>query len=118
MVSARPTPREDARVLLQTLPLPLAQLVLRALNAKNAPERHHNAYYLVECAIKCSAAARVGVWLERAATPGSDMARKLEALVLPSTGHWCEILRELGRELSERKDAARLPLASGTRRST
>ncbi|MEO7331835.1 MAG: serine/threonine-protein kinase, partial [Minicystis sp.] len=43
--------------------------------------------------------------------PGSDLAKRLETLVLPSLGHWCELLRELGGSLSQRPDAALLPLA-------
>lgn len=101
--------KQEIRGLIQSLPLPIAQLVLRALNAKSAPERHHNAYYLAECILKLAAAARVGVWIEHALSPGSDLARKLEALVLPSTGQWCECLRELSRALGDRKDAALLP---------
>src|SRR5438128_1446315 len=112
MTSSPVHAQSDARSLLHTLPFPLAQLVLRALIATNAPERHHIANYLAECAIKLAASARVGVWLEHAATPSGDIARKLEALVLPSTGHWCEILREVSRDLSERKNAAVLPLGS------
>jgi len=112
MPPSRPSVPSDVRPLLQTLPLPLAQLVLRALNAKNAPERHHSAYYLAECTIKLAASARIGVWLEHAALSNSDMTRRLESLVLPSMGHWCELLREISRDLSGRKDAALLPLAA------
>lgn len=127
MMSASTTSKSSARSLLQSLPYPLALLVLRALNSKSAPERHHSAYYLAECALKLAAAARVGVWLERAGMLGDaddkpaavdfnqDIARRLEALVLPSAGHWCEILREVSRNLAERKDAALVPLASETR---
>jgi tRNA A-37 threonylcarbamoyl transferase component Bud32 len=97
------------RELLQTLPLPLAQLLRRAMNGKSAAERHHGAFYLAECTLKIASAARVGLWLDRALVPGGDLARKLEALVLPSLGHWCELLRELTLSLSKRPDVALLP---------
>ncbi|MEP7119372.1 MAG: serine/threonine-protein kinase [Byssovorax sp.] len=97
------------RELLQTLPLPLAQLLRRALNGKSAAERHHGAFYLAEGTLKIASAARVGLWMDRALVPGGDLARKLEALVLPSLGHWCEMLRELTLALSKRPDVALLP---------
>jgi predicted Ser/Thr protein kinase len=99
------------RELMAQLPLPLAQLLRRALNGKSAVERHHGAFYVAECALKLASAARVGLWLERALVPGSELARRMEALVLPSLGLWCELLRELGLSLAQRPDAALLPLA-------
>ncbi len=125
MTSSSTVSKPNARILLQSLPYPLALLVLRALNSKSALERHHSAYYLAECALKLAAAARVGVWLESAGMLGDlqdkpppfdkDIARRLEALVLPSAGHWCEMLREVSRHLGERKDAAFVPLAPEAR---
>jgi predicted Ser/Thr protein kinase len=97
------------RELLQALPLPLAQLLRRAMNGKSAAERHHGAFYLAECTLKIAGAARVGLWMDRALVPGGDLARKLESLVLPSLGHWCELLRELTLSLSKRPDVALLP---------
>lgn len=94
---------------MHALPLPLAQLVLRALNGKSAADRHHAAFYLAELALKLASAARVGLWLDRALDPASDLARKLEALVQPSLGHWCELLREVTLALSRRADVALLP---------
>lgn len=109
---AGPPSSANLRALMATLPLPLAQLVRRALNGKSAVERHHGAFYLAECALKLAAAARVGVWLERALSqPTPELARRMEALVLPSLGHWCELLRETGAALAQRPDAALLPLA-------
>ncbi|MFO0588438.1 MAG: serine/threonine-protein kinase [Polyangiaceae bacterium] len=109
----RATPKAKAAAVLRermaTLPLPLAQLVLRALNGKSPADRHHAAFYLAECTLKLAASARVGLWMERAIDPSSDLARKLEALVLPSLGHWCEILRELVTALSKRADVALFP---------
>jgi predicted Ser/Thr protein kinase len=108
-VDRAPGAGSGLRELLQTLPLPLAQLLRRALNGKSAAERHHGAFYLAECTLKIASAARVGLWMERALVPGGDLARKLSALVLPSLGHWCELLRELTLSLSKRPDAALLP---------
>jgi len=98
---------------MHALPLPLAQLVLRALNGKSAADRHHAAFYLAECTLKLAASARVGLWIDRALEPTSDLARKLEALVLPSLGHWCELLREITQALSKRADVALLPPICG-----
>lgn len=42
------------------LPLPLAQLYRRALNAKTPHDRHHHAYCLAEAALKLSASLRIG----------------------------------------------------------
>ena len=67
-----------ARPLLHSLPLPLAQLLLRALNAKSAIEQHHCAYYLLEASIKLAAAARAGAWL--ATNPPAEVR-----LLLPLT---------------------------------
>jgi serine/threonine protein kinase len=92
------------------LPLPLAQLARRTLNAKSSLERHHNAYYLAEAALKLAAAARIGIWLDRCLVPGSTLAQDLEALVMPSTGHWRGCLERVDASLAKRKDAALLPL--------
>ena len=104
-----PSAAAALRERMAALPLPLAQLVLRALNGKSPADRHHAAFYLAECTLKLASAARAGLWMERALDPTSDLARKLEALVLPSLGHWCELLRELTLALSRRPDVALLP---------
>ena len=96
--------------LLQALPLPLAQLLRRSLNGKSAVERHNNAYYAAEAALKLAAAARIGVWLDRCIEPGGPLARQLEALALPSAGHWAGFLRDVDRALAGRPDCATLPL--------
>ncbi|MCB9674402.1 MAG: protein kinase [Alphaproteobacteria bacterium] len=98
---------------LHELPLPIAQLVRRALNAKSALERHHNAFYLAEATLKLAATARIGVWLEHCLEPGGEIERVLESLVMPSLGHWCGYLRALDKALAERPDAALLPLSDG-----
>lgn len=98
--------------LLHRLPLPLAQLLRRALTAPSGAERHNNAYFLAEAMLKLSAAARIGVWLDRALVAGSEVAQGLEALSLPSTGHWLSFLRDVDVSLAERRDAALLPLGN------
>jgi len=47
--------------LLSSLPMPLAQGLLRARNAKSLAERHHGAYYLLEATLKllCSLGAQM-----------------------------------------------------------
>src|SRR4051794_14211732 len=76
------------------MPLPLAQLYRRALNAKSTLDRHHNAYYLAEAALKLTASLRIGVVLAQDIEPGVPLAQSLEALCLPSVGHWVSFLRE------------------------
>lgn len=74
-----------------SLPLPLAQLLRRALNSKSPHERHNCAFYLGEAAIKLQAAGRIGAWIGagEALDPGSIEA--LEALARPSLGHWIRL---------------------------
>jgi serine/threonine protein kinase len=100
----------DTERLLRTLPLPLAQLFRRALNGKSSIERHNNAYYLAEATLKLAASLRIGVWLEHALDTANPLARSLEALALPSAGHWLSLLRDADGELAKRPDAALLPV--------
>ncbi len=95
---------------IQVLPLPLAQLLKRSLNAKSATDRHHNAFYLGEAGLKLAAAARVGVWMAHLHQPQSPLVGRLEKLVRPSLGTWLELLRSLDEELVRPVDAAQLPL--------
>jgi hypothetical protein len=96
--------------LVRELPLPLAQLLRRAYNAKTALDRHHHAYYLAEDILKLAACLRVGAALGAGLEPGSPLARTLEQLCLPSIGHWVGFLREATEYLKGRPDAALLPL--------
>ncbi|MBI4956675.1 MAG: serine/threonine protein kinase, partial [Myxococcales bacterium] len=86
--------------LVQELPLPLAVLAGRALGSRRGRDRHDAAYYLAEATLKVAAAARIGRWLDVACAPDSTLAGKLEALVLPSLGHWCGLLRDVAAELA------------------
>jgi WD40 repeat protein/serine/threonine protein kinase len=102
------TPDEE---LARSLPLPLAQLYRRAHNAKTAGDRHDHAFYLAEAALKLAACLRIGAAIQAGFEPGSPLARSLEALCLPSLGHWLGFLRDASEYLRRRPDAALLPLA-------
>jgi eukaryotic-like serine/threonine-protein kinase len=91
---------ETLRQLQASLPMPVAQLVRRALKAEPGLDRHNAAFYLGEVSLKLAASMRVGRWLD-VAQPGSALAKKLEALVLPSLGTWCGILRDVGAALQQ-----------------
>jgi hypothetical protein len=78
---------------------PFGALVERARNATSPLERHNAAYYLAECALKVAAALRVVLWMEHRLEPESPLARDLEGLLRPSTGHWVDLLRRLDRDL-------------------
>src|SRR5262249_53785344 len=82
----------DERLL--RLPLPLAQLYRRALNAKSALERHQAGYYLWEAALKLLASVAVVEYAEHP-EPDPELAERLENLARPSVGHWWEFVRRL-----------------------
>src|SRR5690349_7959220 len=86
--------------LAQRLPLPLAQLYRRALNAKTALERHLTAYYLWEAGLKLLACSAV---VELARRPAADplLTERLQSLARPSLGHWWELVRALLPALAE-----------------
>jgi len=79
---------------IQALPLPLAQLLHRVDTAKSDVERHNNAYFLAEAALKLATSMRVALWLDRYFEQGSRLAASLEGLMMPSAGHWVRFLRE------------------------
>ena len=87
--------------------LPLAQLLRRSLNGKSAVERHNNAYYAAEAALKLAAAARIGVWLDRCIEPGGPSPGSSKRWH-PSAGHWAGFLRDVDRALAGRPDCATL----------
>ncbi len=70
--------------LVQRLPLPLAQLYRRALNAKTPRERHLVAYYLWEASLKLLGAVAVAVYAERRFTPDAPLAECLTNLARPA----------------------------------
>jgi serine/threonine protein kinase len=98
-------------LLLQRLPLPLAQLYRRVLNAKTAQDRHHHAFYLAEATLKLAASLRIGIVLSAGLEPTSPLARTFEQLCLPSIGNWVGFLRDSTEYLRQRRDSALLPLA-------
>ena len=104
--------------LLNRLPLPLAQVFRRALNAKTPLEQHLSALYLAEVGLKLLASAAV---VEYAALGRSDpeLEECLKNLIRPSLGHWLEIGRRLTNILAaagcEGYDALRQLLSGGIR---
>src|SRR5436190_1016328 len=106
-------PREltTDEVLLSRLPLPLAQLYCRAVNAKTPVDRHHHAYYLGEATLKLAATARIGIALGSGLPADSTVATSLVQLCLPSVGHWIGFLRDIAEHLRQRPDADLLPLS-------
>ena len=99
------------------LPLPLAQTLRRAINAKSPQEQHNGAYYFFESALKLGASAQCGVYLS-VDCPDAAANKLLDALTRPSVGQWLQLLRELSRVLGTRKDMALLPLAGMHERLT
>jgi WD40 repeat protein/serine/threonine protein kinase len=91
------TPDEEQ---FRRLPLPLAQLLRRAHNAKSAADRHGAAYFLWEAGLKLLAAAAVAEFARRPA-PDPPLAEKLQNLARPSLGHWWELTRLLVPRLAE-----------------
>jgi serine/threonine protein kinase/tetratricopeptide (TPR) repeat protein len=86
--------------LLDRLPLPLAQLYLRAQHAKNPLERHLAGFYLWEASLRLLASVAV---IEYA---GSDrhveeLDDRLRNLARPALGHWWEFVRRLVPVLAE-----------------
>jgi serine/threonine protein kinase len=98
--------------LIVRLPLPLAQLYRRALNAKTPVDRHHNAFYLAEATLKLAACLRIGIVLAHKVDLSEPLIRSLEALCMPSIGQYVSFLRDVNEHLLERPDAALLPLAA------
>lgn len=106
------TKKRELRSLLSALPMPLAQLGKRALNAQPGLERHNSAYYLCEAALKLASAGRIGLWRTAAIEPQSRIAQSLESLALPSLGHWFSFLRDISDALSKAPASAGKPLAA------
>ncbi len=92
------------------LPLPLAQTLRRALNAKSPQEAHTAAYYFFECGLKLSASAQIGVYVSLGC-PDPKLNELIENITRASTGHWLAILREVSGFLARRPDKSLLPLS-------
>ncbi len=111
-----PVPADDD--LLRRLPLPLAQLHRRALNAKTPLDLHQAAYYLWEAALKLLGSAAVVAYAEHA-NPDPELADRLKNLARPALGHWWEFVRRLLPILADGGDpgfAAARDLVLGRRR--
>ncbi len=93
--------------LARQLPLPLAQLRRRALNAKTALERHQTAYYLWEAALKLLSSTAVAAFAERGLRE-PELAERLKNLARPALGHWWELARKLLPVLAEGGDGSLL----------
>jgi serine/threonine protein kinase/tetratricopeptide (TPR) repeat protein len=89
--------------LLQSLPLPLAQLYRRSHNAKTSLDRHLTAFSLWEAALKLLASVAI---VEYAALRDHDpeLTERLQNLARPSLGHWWEFVRRLLPVLADRDD--------------
>jgi WD40 repeat protein/serine/threonine protein kinase len=90
--------------LLQTLPLPLAQLCRRAHNVRTPLACHQAAWYLWEAALKLLASVAVA---EYADLPSHDpnLVERLKCLARPSLGQWWELIRRIVPVLAEQGDA-------------
>lgn len=93
----------------ERLPLPLAQLYVRAHNAKTPVEHHQAAYYLWEAAIKVLASVAI-VEFARLEQHDEAIAQRLKCLARPSLGHWWEFARLLTKHFADRGDAGFTPL--------
>jgi eukaryotic-like serine/threonine-protein kinase len=88
---------------LQRLPLPLAPLCRRGLNAKSPLEQHLAAYYLWEAGLKLLGATAIVEYVElKASTP--EILEKLKHLARPTIGHWWEFIRDLVPILAAKGD--------------
>lgn len=93
--------------------LPLAQLYIRAFNAKDSRGRHDNCFYLFECMIKLAACPLIASYLAEVRQGGErdeKLDRLLAQIALPSLGQWLGFLRETSRHVAKRPDAATHPL--------
>ncbi len=90
--------------LLQRLPLPLAKLCRRSLNANSPNDRHLAAFYFWEASLKLLASVAV---VEYAEIGDHDpvLVERLKDLARPSLGHWWAFIRLLVPVLAERGDS-------------
>jgi hypothetical protein len=76
------------------LPLPLAQLLRRAINALSPVERHNAALYLGEAAIKLLGAVCVIDYLHLGLNH-PEVQESFKNLARPALGHWWALVRTL-----------------------
>lgn len=89
--------------LLPRLPLPLAQICRRAMNAKTPLERHLSSYFLWEAALKLLGSVAVVSYAEFS-IHDPKVAELLTSLARPALGHWWEFVRTLLPELANAGD--------------
>ncbi len=89
--------------LIQRLPLPLFKLVRRFQNAKTPHERHQDAYYLWEAALKLLGSVAVVEYAELG-RHDSELVEMLENLVRPAVSHWWQFVRRLVPILADSGD--------------
>jgi serine/threonine-protein kinase len=87
-------PPAGAEDLVRSLPLPLAQLYRRALNARAPLERHQSAYFLWEAAVKLLSSTAIVTYAEED-SPDPQLVECLAKLARPSLGHWWEFAYRL-----------------------
>jgi serine/threonine protein kinase len=90
--------------LVRKLPLPLAQLLRRACNAKSALERHVTAYYLWEAALKLLGSVAVVEYAEHR-RPNHALDERLTGLARPTVRRWWEMVQSLVPVLAEQGDS-------------
>jgi len=73
--------------------------VRRVLNARPGTEHHASAFYLAEASLKLAASVRISVALETPELLDAGLRAKLEAIVLPSLGHWVSFFADSNRAL-------------------
>lgn len=92
--------------LAQRLPLPLAQLYRRAHNAKTPLERHLNAFYLWEAAIKLLGTTAVALYATSGTRDAHVEGQLRSSFARPALGHWWGIVREVVPKLAALGDRA------------
>ncbi len=117
------TKKRELRGLLGSIPMPLAQLGKRALNAPAGIERHNAAFYMLEATLKLAAAGRICLWIKDGlvdpSTRPADQARvaqSLQSLALPSLGHWFGYLRDVSDALDKAPSTNGRALAAPAKR--
>src|SRR3954449_11957922 len=89
--------------LVQRLPTPLVKLVRRARNAKTPLDRHQDAYYLWEAALKLLGSVAV-VEYAQLGDHDPQLVALLENLARPAVGHWWLFVRRLVPVLADAGD--------------
>jgi hypothetical protein len=86
---------------LSRFPLPIAQLLRRAMNGKTPEERHSAAYYAFEAGLKLLGSTAIVCYAE-SGDDDESIRGSLKNLARPSLGHWWEFVRRLVPRLADR----------------